>query len=191
MGNYKKNFIALAAPSGGGKTTLCSMLLKKYSATSLSISYTTRSPRAGEVNGREYHFVDKAGFEALIQRGDLVEWAEVHGNYYGTSKAFLEQQGKQGKVVLLDIDVQGVDSLKACFGNRCLSIFLLPPSMEALEKRLRARNTESEDKIQQRLTNAREEISRAKDFDVKIINSDLEHTFKELCAIVEREVGLA
>ncbi|MGZ3706661.1 MAG: guanylate kinase, partial [Bdellovibrionota bacterium] len=102
----KKQFIALAAPSGGGKSTLCGMLLKKYPQTTLSISYTTRAPRGSEQNGVEYNFVSKAEFENLIRTNQLIEWAEVHGNYYGTSKTFLESQSAQGKVVVLDIDVQ-------------------------------------------------------------------------------------
>lgn len=191
MSALKRQFIALAAPSGGGKTTLCQMLLKKYPVTTLSISYTTRAPRGGEKDGVEYHFVDRPQFESLIKKGSLIEWAEVHGNYYGTSKDFLESQAAAGKVVLLDIDVQGVDSLKKAFGSRCLSVFLLPPSMEQLEQRLRARQTESEEKIQRRLVAARAEIDRAGDFDYRIVNNDLQQSFRELCALVEREVPLA
>lgn len=191
MNQYKKHFIAVAAPSGGGKTTLCKMLLGKYRDTTLSISFTTRPPRGGEKNGVEYHFVDRKGFESLIQKGELIEWAEVHGNYYGTSKAFLEEQCRAGKVVLLDIDVQGVESLKRVFGTRCMSVFILPPNMEALEKRLRDRQTESEEKIQIRLRNAKEEIEHAKDFDHQIVNHSLNESFEELCKLVEREVGLA
>ena len=151
---FKKQFIALAAPSGGGKSTLCGMLLKKYPQLALSISYTTRAPRGAEKNGVEYHFVQKSEFEELIRTNQLIEWAEVHGNYYGTSKTFLEKQSAAGKVVLLDIDVQGVDSLRAAFGRRCLSIFVTPPDMSTLEKRLRARSTEPEEKIRKRLAHA-------------------------------------
>lgn len=191
MRNFKKNYIALAAPSGGGKTTLCLMLLKKYPNTTLSISFTTRSPRGGERDGVEYNFVSKALFESLIKKGELIEWALVHGNYYGTSKVFLEKQSAAGKVVLLDIDVQGVDSLKKVFGDSCLSVFIMPPSMEVLESRLRARRTESEDKIQARLSAAKQEMAEAKKFDSQIVNTDLDQSFRELCALVESEVGLA
>lgn len=191
MSRFKKQFVALAAPSGGGKTTLCGMLLKRFPDLALSISFTTRAPRGTEKHGVEYNFVSKPEFESLIQRNQLVEWAEVHGNYYGTSKEFLEQQSAAGKVVVLDIDVQGVDSLRSAFGSRCLSIFILPPDMATLEKRLRSRSTEPEAKIQQRLRNAVAEMARAKDFDYQVVNKDLQESFAELCAIMEREVGLA
>ncbi len=190
MNRFRKHFIALAAPSGGGKTTLCRMLLAKYPDTCLSISYTTRKPRGAERDGVEYHFVDEAKFQALIQQGCFIEWAKVHGNYYGTSRVYLEDQCAQGKVVLLDVDVQGVDSLKEAFGDRCLSVFILPPSMEELEKRLRARQTESEEKLRERLRNAQEEMGRARDFDHRIVNHDLQESFAELAKIMEREVGL-
>lgn len=191
MNRFRKHFIALAAPSGGGKTTLCRMLLAQYPDTCLSISYTTRKPRGAERDGVEYHFVDEAKFQSLIQQGCFIEWAKVHGNYYGTSRLYLEEQCSQGKVVLLDVDVQGVDSLKSAFGDRCLSVFILPPNMAELEKRLRARQTESEDKLRERLRNAQEEMTRAHDFDHRIVNHDLQESFAELAKIMEREVGLA
>lgn len=191
MSNVKKNYIALAAPSGGGKTTLCLMLLKKYANTTLSISFTTRAPRGGERDGVEYNFVSKEKFETLIQKNELIEWAKVHGNYYGTSKSFLEKQSGAGKVVLLDIDVQGVESLKSAFGEKCISLFIMPPSMEVLENRLRSRRTESEEKIRERLSVAKLEMAEAKKFDHQIVNTDLDQSFTELCALVEREVGLA
>ena len=191
MNKFRKQFVALAAPSGGGKTTLCRMLLKKYAQTCLSISFTTRPPRGGEKDGVDYHFVTAERFQELIQANALVEWAQVHGNYYGTSKTYLEEQSAAGNVVLLDIDVQGVDSLKRVLGSRCLSVFILPPSMQELEKRLRARSTESEEKLQKRLLNANDELKRAPEFDHRIVNRDLEQSFSELCALLEREVGLA
>jgi guanylate kinase len=191
MKAFRRKLVALAAPSGGGKTTLCRMLLERYPDTCLSISFTTRPPRGGEQDGVDYNFVSRDKFQALIGAGELVEWAEVHGNYYGTSKTFLEEQCRGGKVVLLDIDVQGVDSLKQEFGQACLSVFILPPSMEELESRLRARQTESEEKLRQRLVNAAAEIARAGDFDFQIVNRDLGESFTELSALLEREVGLA
>jgi guanylate kinase len=190
-GPFKRQFVALAAPSGGGKSTLCGMLLKKYSVLTLSISYTTRAPRGRERNGVEYNFVSKEEFEHLIATKQLVEWAEVHGNYYGTSKTFLESQSAEGKVVILDIDVQGVDSLRTAFGARCLSVFILPPDMAVLEQRLRQRSTDAEEKILRRLEHAKIEMQRAMDFDYQVINDELEHSFARLCAILETEVGLA
>jgi guanylate kinase len=191
MKAFKKNFVALAAPSGGGKSTLCGMLLKKYPALTLSISYTTRAPRGAEKDGVEYHFVSREAFQELIATKQLIEWAEVHGNYYGTSKTFLEKQSAAGKVVLLDIDVQGVDSLRTAFGARCLSVFIVPPDMATLEKRLRSRSTEPEEKIQKRLAHAANELHRAAEFDFRVVNDDLDTAFARLCGILESEVGLA
>jgi len=188
---FKKQFVALAAPSGGGKSTLCGMLLKRYPELTLSISYTTRPPRGSERNGVEYNFVSKEEFEQLIATGQLVEWAEVHGNYYGTNKTFLERQCAAGKVVVLDIDVQGVDSLRAAFGQRCLSVFILPPDMVVLEQRLRQRSTDAEEKILWRLAHAKVEMQRAMDFDYQVINDELGASFQRLCGILETEVGLA
>jgi len=189
MKKFRKQFLALAAPSGGGKTTLCGKLLEKYPHLSLSISFTTRLPRGSEKDGVEYNFVSTAEFEKLIREKKLLEYAEVHGNYYGTSKDFLEKQCASGKVVVLDIDVQGVDSLRAAFGDRCVSIFILPPDIATLEKRLRQRSTDSEDKIQQRLKNAVTEMARAKDFDYQVVNENLDESFAKLCSIVEQEIG--
>ncbi len=189
MKKFRKQFVALAAPSGGGKTTLCGKLLQKYSDISLSVSFTTRAPRGQEKNGVEYNFVSKSEFEELIRSKQLIEWAEVHGNYYGTSRTFLETQAAVGEVVMLDIDVQGVDSMRAAFGDRCLSIFILPPDMKILEQRLRQRSTEPEEKIQQRLKNAVSEMARAGEFDYQVINRDLSESFRELCGILEKEIG--
>lgn len=182
--------MALAAPSGGGKTTLCQMLLKKYPDTRLSISFTTRAPRINEKEGVDYYFVSREQFKELIDRGVLAEWAEVHGRFYGTGKEFLEDQRRQNKVVLFDVDVQGVDSLKQIYPDDTLSIFIEPPSLPELEARLRGRKTEEESKIIERLKNAELELARAADFDVRLVNSDLQATFAELCRVVEREVGL-
>ncbi len=190
MSTHKRDFVALAAPSGGGKTTLCEMILSRYPSTMLSISYTTRAPRGSEQNGVAYHFVSESEFQKRIDAGDLVEWAKVHGAYYGTSKRFLEDCVARGKVVILDIDVQGVESLKRKFPDRTLGIFILPPSLEELENRLRSRGTESEEKLQARLAAAREEISHAPGFDARIVNHDLQESFRELCDLLEREVGL-
>lgn len=185
-----KKFVALASPSGGGKTTLCLKLLKKYPLlTTLSISFTTRPPRGQEKHGVEYFFVSKEEFQTLIKDNALAEWAEVHGNYYGTSKAFLEGERGKGKIVLLDIDVQGVASLKRAYSQETLSVFIQPPSFAELEARLRARKTESEEKIQQRLLNAKKEMQSASGFDYQIINHDLEIAFSELCTIFENETG--
>jgi guanylate kinase len=187
----KRKLIALAAPSGGGKTTLCRMLLAKYPQTALSISYTTRPSRGNEKDSVEYHFVSRSLFQEMIAKNDFVEWAEVHGHLYGTSKSFLDKEIAADKVILLDIDVQGVDSLKAVYGDLCLSVFVEPPSLRELELRLRARNTESEEKLQVRLKNAEWELAQAGRFDYRLLNATIDQAFAHLCEIVEREASLA
>ena len=157
--------IVIAAPSGAGKTTLCSRLLADFDSIRLSISTTTRAPRGQEVHGREYFFKSREEFEQDIRADRFAEWALVHGNYYGTSKQVIEESLASGTSVLLDIDVQGAASLKQAFPDRCLNIFVAPPSMEELESRLRNRNTDSEESIQRRLKNAREEMAQAANFD--------------------------
>jgi len=186
---FKKHFVALAAPSGGGKTTLCQMLLKKYPNTCVSISYTTRAPRGGEKDGVDYFFVSKKEFQNLIAANELAEWAEVHGNFYGTSKSFLSEKQKENKIVLLDIDIQGVVSIKDAYPEETLSFFIHPPSLFELESRLRLRKTDSEDKIAERLSNAVLEISRANECSYQLVNRNLEETFINLCKIFERETG--
>lgn len=183
-------YLAIAGPSGGGKSTLCGMLLDKYSNLVLSISNTTRSKRPNEEHGEHYFFVSKDEFKQLIAEDKMVEWAEVHGNFYGTSKVFLEDAAKSKKVVLLDVDVQGVHSFERIFPNNTVSIFLHPPSMDELENRLRKRGTDSEDIIAQRLDNARFEIEQGNKFDHQIVNGELSETFQNVCRIVESEFGV-
>lgn len=187
--HYKKNFVALAAPSGGGKTTLCQMLLKKYKDACVSVSYTTRAPRGGEKDGVDYFFVSKERFQKLIQENHFAEWAEVHGNFYGTSKDFLSSKKNENKIVLLDIDIQGVVSITRAFPKETVSFFIHPPSLIELESRLRSRNTESEEKIAQRLSNAVLEISRAGECTYQLVNRNLNETFDELSALFERDTG--
>ncbi|MCO5143663.1 MAG: guanylate kinase [Oligoflexia bacterium] len=187
---YQKKLIALASPSGGGKTTLCKKILSKYENTSLSISHTTRDLRSGEKDGKDYFFVSRDQFEKLIQEGNFIEWAEVHGNLYGTSKTFIDDQVTQRKIIVLDIDVQGVESLKNIYGNDCLSIFIMPPSLEELKQRLIARKTETQEKIEKRMQAAKEEMSQAKKFDYQLVNVHLEDTFSNLCDVLEREFGI-
>lgn len=181
--------IVISAPSGAGKTTLCARLLADFSSLKLSISTTTRAPRGQEQDGREYYFVDRATFEREIREGHFAEWAQVHGNYYGTSKRILDGFLSMGFSALLDIDVQGADSLKKSYGARCSTIFIAPPSIEILEARLRARGTDSEESIQRRMKNSREEMARASEFDHQLTNDDLDGTYLRLNRLVAGLIG--
>lgn len=173
----------VAAPSGAGKTTLVRRLLEQDAAVQLSISYTTRAPRTGEQNGREYHFVDVSEFRAMRERGDFLEWAEVHGNFYGTSRVWLSEQMQAGRDVLLEIDWQGAQQVRKQFPE-AVGIFILPPSLIELEKRLRGRGTDSDEVISRRLTAAVGEMRHVDEFDFAIINNDLDEALKDLAAAV-------
>ena len=140
----------VTAPSGAGKTTLVSGLLARDPLVSLSVSYATRAPRAGEVDGQHYHFVDVPTFRALRDKGEFLEWAEVHNNYYATSKTWLESQIASGKDILLEIDWQGAQQVRKVF-PKAVGVFILPPSVEELERRLRGRGTDSEEVIARRV----------------------------------------
>jgi len=173
----------VAAPSGAGKTTLVRLLLGSEPDVRLSISYTTRSPRPGEENGREYHFVDAATFRVMMARGDFLEWAEVHGNFYGTSKKWIADQLADGSDVLLEIDWQGAQQVREAF-PAALGIFILPPSMEELTRRLTGRGTDSVDVIERRLAAAQAEMRHVVEFDYVIINDSLERALEDLRAVV-------
>lgn len=173
----------VAAPSGAGKTTLVRHLLASQSQIRLSISYTTRAPRPGEENGREYHFVDVDTFRRMIERGDFLEWAEVHGNLYGTSKTWIEGQLAEGSDVLLEIDWQGAQQVRQIF-TEAIGIFILPPSLEELERRLTGRGTDSREVIARRLAAAQAEMRHVGEFDYAIINDELERALEDLRAVV-------
>jgi guanylate kinase len=173
----------VAAPSGAGKTTLVRLLLDSEPSVHLSISYTTRGPRPGEVDGREYHFVDVATFRAMMASGDFLEWAEVHGNFYGTSKVWIADQLKAGHDVLLEIDWQGAQQVRAVFPD-AIGVFILPPSMEELTRRLTGRGTDSAEVIERRLAAAQAEMRHVGEFDYVIINDSLEQALDDLRAVV-------
>jgi guanylate kinase len=173
----------VAAPSGAGKTTLVRKLLEQDTEVQLSISYTTRKPRTGEQDGREYHFVEVAEFLAMRNRDEFLEWAEVHGNFYGTSRVWLADQIAAGRDVLLEIDWQGAQQVRKLFPE-AVSIFILPPSLEELERRLRGRGTDSEEVIARRLTGAVGEMRHVNEFDFAIINNNLDEALKDLAAAV-------
>jgi len=178
--------IVISAPSGTGKTTLCHMLLKELPNAVFSVSFTTREPREGEVNGRDYWFVSKEEFERRIREGDFLEWAQVYGYYYGTSKGQVLKALKEGKDVILDIDTQGALQVKERFPEAVL-IFILPPSLKELERRLRKRGTDPEDVIEKRLKLAREEIKKAKFYDYIVVNDKLEVAYSKLKSIITSE----
>ncbi|WP_374486896.1 guanylate kinase [Zoogloea sp.] len=173
----------VTAPSGAGKTTLVSGLLERDPLVRLSVSYTTRAPRTGEVNGQHYNFVDVPTFRALRDKGEFLEWAEVHSNYYATSKTWLESQISSGKDILLEIDWQGAQQVRKVF-PKAVGVFILPPSVDELERRLRGRGTDSEDVIARRVLAARGEMRHVAEFDYVIINEDLTAALDDLVAVV-------
>lgn len=173
----------VAAASGAGKTTLVRQLLAREPDIRLSISYTTRAPRPGEENGREYHFVSAAQFQAMIAADDFLEWAQVHGNYYGTSKRWIVTERAAGRDVLLEIDWQGAQQVRRVFPD-AIGVFILPPSMEELTRRLTGRGTDSAEVIARRLSAAREEMSHVGEFGYVIINDDLQTALSDFVAVV-------
>jgi len=173
----------VVAPSGAGKSTLVNALLARDAGIELSISFTTRPPRPGETSGREYHFTDTGDFLARRARGELLEWAEVHGHYYGTSRQWIEQRLDSGHDVLLEIDWQGARQVRSALPH-AIGIFILPPSIEALEARLHKRGQDSPQVIGRRLLAAGAEISHAAEFDYVIINENFDRALDELGAVV-------
>ena len=177
------NLFIVSAPSGAGKSSLINAVLAEDRNLALSVSFTTRAPRAGEVDGREYHFVDRKSFEAMLERGEFLESAEVHGNHYGTSQKWISEARSKGLDIVLEIDWQGAQQLRRVFPE-VVSIFIMPPSPRELERRLRARGKDSDEVIRTRLTNAREEIGHVAEFDYVIINNKFEDARRDLAAIV-------
>jgi guanylate kinase len=173
----------ISAPSGAGKSTLVNAVLAADERLCLSISHTTRAPRGAEQNGREYHFVSREEFLAMRAHGDFFESAEVHGNLYGTSRAAVGEQIAAGRDVMFEIDCQGAQQLRGVF-PAAVAVFILPPSMAELERRLRGRGTESEEVVARRLAAATEEIRQAALFDYVIINGEFSEALKQLQSIV-------
>jgi guanylate kinase len=180
--------LILSSPSGAGKTTLTRMLLQadKLDLT-LSISVTTRPRRHSEADGIHYHFISRRQYEVMRDSGDLLEWAEVHGNFYGTPRAPVEAVLAQGRDVLFDIDYQGTQQVRESAAPDVVTIFILPPSMRELQARLERRAEDSGDTIAKRLENARNEITRWEQYDYVLINDDIQKTFGDLLAIVTAE----
>lgn len=186
MTNPRGSLYIISAPSGGGKTSLVKALLETGIDLSLSISYTSRPARTGEIDGRDYHFVTRAVFEQKLRQGEFLESAEVYGNYYGTSKKWIDESIVSGRDVLLEIDSQGARQVRNAF-REAVGIFILPPSLEVLEMRLRQRAQDSAEAISQRLAAAREEISHVREYDYVIINDSLNQALQDLRCVVLAE----
>lgn len=177
--------IIFSAPSGAGKTTIVHALLNAGIGLEFSVSACSRDPRPNEVNGKDYHFLGIDGFKEKIQEGAFVEWEEVYtNNFYGTLNSEIERIWANGKTVIFDVDVIGGLNLKRIFGDNALAIFVQPPSYEELEKRLRYRSTETEEKIQQRMSKAHTELKSASEFDIILINDDLEKAISKAKELV-------
>jgi guanylate kinase len=190
--------LVLSSPSGAGKTTLSRLLLRSDRKVELSISVTTRPKRRGEINGRDYHFIDRARFDAMVARGELLEWAEVFGHYYGTPRQPVSKALQAGRDVLFDIDWQGTQQLRETARTDLVSVFILPPTAKELEHRLKRRAQDSTSVIGSRMAKATGEMSHWPEYDYVVVNRDKRHAFAELRAILaaerlkrERQIGLS
>jgi len=179
--------LLICSPSGAGKTSLSRRLVADHADLALSISATTRPPRPGEVDGREYHFVDRASFDAMIERGEFLEWADVHGHRYGSPKGPIFAALEAGKDVMFDIDWQGAKQIASCAPDDSVRVFILPPSMADLSRRLHARAQDRADVIENRLARAYGEIEQAETFDYVIVNEDFDRAYADLAHIYHGE----
>ncbi|MDX8379795.1 MAG: guanylate kinase [Gallionella sp.] len=173
----------ISAPSGAGKTSLVQALLATNPQIDLSVSYTTREPRVGELNGIDYHFVSRATFLDMEKQGGFLESAEVYGNFYGTSQSWISQENAKDRDILLEIDWQGAAQVRRLFPE-CISIFILPPSIDTLEQRLKSRGKDHNDVIEKRMTAAHEDVTHVAEFDYVIINDHLNEALRAFNAIV-------
>ena len=180
------NLFCVAAPSGAGKSSLVKALLELDSHLAVSVSHTTRAPRGQEQDGREYWFVDEPAFRAMVDRGEFFEWAQVHGNLYGTSRRAIEARLQRGEDVVLEIDWQGALQIKQLFPHAVL-IFILPPSWDELRQRLMRRGEDKSEVIARRMANAREEVAQARHFDFVIINALFETALFDLKTVVHSQ----
>ena len=176
----------ITAPSGAGKTSLIDAVMREDPSLKISVSYTTRAPRPGEKDGVDYHYVDDATFLAMRERGEFLESAEVHGNRYGTSRTVIQDAVQRGEDLILEIDWQGARQVRTLFPG-CVGIFILPPSVEELERRMRARGQDADAVIRSRVQNAREELAHVGEFKYAIINKDFDVAKRELSEIIQKE----
>ncbi|WP_051327707.1 guanylate kinase [Desulfatirhabdium butyrativorans] len=180
----RPHLFIVSAPSGAGKTTLCRAVLEAMPDLVYSVSYTTRAPRPGERDGIDYHFIDAERFKQAIQQSRWAEWAEVHGNFYGTSADLIEDALRRGQDVLLDIDVQGAQSISGRYPEHSITIFIRPPDMDALRRRLESRQTDSPAVIERRLRNAEQEMAQMHRYRHVIVNDVLEKAIGELIGVI-------
>ena len=183
--NKPGKIIVIVAPSGTGKSTLIKKVMDEIPELEWSVSSTTRPMREGEIHGKNYYFISKEEFLTLRDQDAFIEWAIVHSNYYGTQKSFVDTGLKEGKYLLFDLDVQGSDAIKKIYQDKAQVIFIEPPSVEELERRLMERATDSGDVIQERLENAKKELLRKDHYDFKVVNDDFETAFIDLKNTIE------
>lgn len=176
--------VVIVAPSGTGKSTLIKKLMDEVPSLNWSVSCTTRPKRSGEFEGKDYFFITVKDFEKRIENNELIEWAKVHSNYYGTSKEFVDQGLAKGQHLLFDLDVQGCDSVKEIYGDEAQVIFIEPPSVEELEKRLTGRGTDNPEVIAERLKNSILELKRKNDYDFNVVNDDIDKAYANLKEVV-------
>ena len=186
MTSRRGTLIVVSAPSGAGKTTLCRDVRMRLGDLAYSVSYTTRPPRPGEVDGADFHFVTESAFKELREAGGFAEWAEVHGNLYGTHAGTIERALAEGRDIILDIDTQGARQLRARYREAVL-IFIIAPSMAELEQRLRERRSDAEREIKRRMDRGREEIQLWRQYDYLIVNRDVKDAVEQLAAVIQAE----
>jgi len=184
-GRARGEIFVVSAPSGAGKTTLCKKILAQFPELTYSVSHTTRQPRANEKEGTAYFFITEDEFRKRIDENLWAEWAHVHGNFYGTSMKFIEENISRGNHIILDIDVQGAKQFKRSFPE-AITIFIMPPSTDVLEKRLKIRNTDSEEVVARRVANAAGEIAQRSFYQHVVVNDDLDQAEKELADIISQ-----
>ena len=182
----KGQLFIVSAPSGAGKTSLVNALLERLSGIEVSVSHTTRAPRLGEISGIDYNFIDQTGFQQIVDKKGFLEYATVFGNSYGTSKTLVEEKLAQGVDIVLEIDWQGAQQVRKVMKN-CCSIFILPPSKQVLDDRLRGRGQDSEEVISKRMRTAVDEMMHYSEYDFLVVNDDFETALSELVAVVQSQ----